>query len=924
MTYTLTLSASPNPISITGTSTLTASCSTIPNQYQFYKGATLLQTNQISLSSLSDLTNGSYSSGSFKGVATDNLGNIYVIYNLSDVITVLKFNSNLTTLAYSISGTNAFGIIVDSTYRVYITSQSSKWIKRYDPTGTTLQLQINLAYTPYDIAVDQNNNIYVASFYTQFIYVYDSTGSVIFTISIPSQAGHGATGITVDNTLPYPNIYFCSPYNVSTGKGYSGCAVYSAFTTTYSISYVENQNYLNPVSVQLLNNDNYLVMDTNASKIYQRQTSNGNLIKTYSYTPSGYSMSYNQTNNILYRVGGSNKIYRSAFGITNTYTATSYGNYSVTADFGNSFTLSSSTTLFSIPYTLTWGPLTAITYGDPLPAGYLNATSSISGTFSYNYEAGDILPAEEITGDELIATFTPSNLNIYEVSQISNYLIVNKYTPTIDWTSPLQPINTTTPLTAESELNAVALSYDNSVLSGTYVYTNVTTSTIINVGDTLPTGTNSLSVAFTPTDASNYNSNTGTNSILVDNLKQVVTIIWNTPSPIDYGTALSGTQLNATAEDSIGNPVAGTFIYVPPIGTILSAGIRVLRCLFQPIDSATYYDRRSMTMLTVNTIDVNIQWNNPNDIFYTTPLSSTQLDAEFYAYDGITPLTGTTIYNPPSGTFLGYGYQTLSVTFNPTNTNYNTTTKTVTIFVLGPITVSPQTVVITKKNLTQLVTFTGAFKYDIFPNRGYQSLTSNQSQILVSPFFSLNYLIVGYSPQGLKLEEVLPVKVEIRAIEELDIKIIPYFMAEEVYKRQKERIWDFFREDPKIVRQLTNFFYEQLQMNYQDVIKGKSGSCAVVPWISEFEYIFPDRNLVIPSIAQYELLRYVYEQQQKGLKTNSNFGYLMFVLGDFMKNLQQAMLAYNSKQENITCYYYLGKNINSPQQLYKFLLRYIY
>ena len=137
-------------------------------------------------------------------------------------------------------------------------------------------------------------------------------------------------------------------------------------------------------------------------------------------------------------------------------------------------------------------------------------------------------------------------------------------------------------------------------------------------------------------------------------------------------------------------------------------------------------------------------------------------------------------------------------------------------------------------------------------------------------------------------------------------------MAEEVYKRQKERIWDFFREDPKIVRQLTNFFYEQLQMNYQDVIKGKSGSCAVVPWISEFEYIFPDRNLVIPSIAQYELLRYVYEQQQEGLKTNSNFGYLMFVLGDFMKNLQQAMLAYNSK------------HINSPQQLYKFLLRYIY
>jgi hypothetical protein len=59
-----------------------------------------------------------------------------------------------------------------------------------------------------------------------------------------------------------------------------------------------------------------------------------------------------------------------------------------------------------------------------------------------------------------------------------------------------------------------------------------------------------LSVTFTPDDASNYTTATATVAITVT--KATPTITWATPADLVYGTALSGTQLNATAS------VAGT------------------------------------------------------------------------------------------------------------------------------------------------------------------------------------------------------------------------------------------------------------------------------------------------------------------------------------------------------------------------------
>ena len=77
-------------------------------------------------------------------------------------------------------------------------------------------------------------------------------------------------------------------------------------------------------------------------------------------------------------------------------------------------------------------------------------------------------------------------------------------------------------------------------------------------------------------------------------LKATPVITWATPADIVYGTALSATQLNATAD------VAGSFIYTPAAGAKLNAGAnQTLSVTFTPTDTANYKDASKTVQINV-------------------------------------------------------------------------------------------------------------------------------------------------------------------------------------------------------------------------------------------------------------------------------------------------------------------------------------
>jgi hypothetical protein len=166
----------------------------------------------------------------------------------------------------------------------------------------------------------------------------------------------------------------------------------------------------------------------------------------------------------------------------------------------------------------------------------------------------------------------------YTTATATVMLTVNSKTiPTITWGTP--PAITFGTALSGTQLDATAST------PGTFVYTPA--------AGTIPSaGSDTLSVTFTPADTVNFATATAAVTLTVNKVTPVIT--WATPAPITAGTALSGTQLNATAS------VPGTFAYTPAAGTIPAFGTDTLAVVFMPTDTTDYANASATVSLTVN------------------------------------------------------------------------------------------------------------------------------------------------------------------------------------------------------------------------------------------------------------------------------------------------------------------------------------
>jgi hypothetical protein len=201
-----------------------------------------------------------------------------------------------------------------------------------------------------------------------------------------------------------------------------------------------------------------------------------------------------------------------------------------------------------------------------------------------------------------------------------------------------------------------------STVPGTFTY-------LPAAGTVLNAGAQTLTASFTPTDLTDYATATASVGLTVN--KAAITISWPAPAAIPYGTALSGTQLDATSN------ATGTFAYSPAAGAALAVGNHTLTVTFTPTNAANYTPStaRASVTLTVTKATPFITWATPSAIAYGTALSASQLNAT-------STVAGTFAYSPASGTVLSPGVHTLNVTFTPTSTtNYTTATSSVTLTV---------------------------------------------------------------------------------------------------------------------------------------------------------------------------------------------------------------------------------------------------
>ena len=559
----------------------------------------------------------------------------------------------------------------------------------------------------------------------------------------------GSTTATLTINKATPVITWATPDQITYGTALSGTqldatANFSGSSLPGTFSYSPTSGTVLAAGTQTLNATFNPTDTTNFSSVSTYTTikvnpagsllSLGNLSQTYNSSYEPVTVNASRSGSIVTTYNGSTTVPKLAG--TYSVVATLSGNYSGTA--------TGTLTIAKATPNISWATPSAITYGTTLNSSQLNATgnfngSAVAGSIVYSPASGTLLAAGTQT---LTATLNPTDTtDLYSVTA-TRTLQVNQATPVITW-STSQTVNygtvaaqvenastsisgsltynvnpgtvyspgvysinaTFTPLdttnySATTSTLALTVQKANPVLNvptpASIDYgSNYTLSSFVGTADVAgvfslnPTGaTSSMPAAgiqlvqanFTPSDTTNYAQVSVTRNLTISTANASGTVItWNSPVPITYGTALDTTnQLNATAN------VPGTYIYSPDSGAVLGVGLQTL--------NVTFTDNNNVSTTVYTTLQVNpatpvIIWS-PSVLTYPTALGASQLNAT-------TPVAGTFVYSPTSGTVLSAGTQTVTATFTPTDTvNYYTVTTT------ANVTVNPQSAIITLSNLT--------------------------------------------------------------------------------------------------------------------------------------------------------------------------------------------------------------------------------
>ena len=233
---------------------------------------------------------------------------------------------------------------------------------------------------------------------------------------------------------------------------------------------------------------------------------------------------------------------------------------------------------------ITWPTPASVPVGTALSATQLDATANVPGTFVYSLPAGT---AMNTAGPQTLSvTFTPNDTADYSTAtdSVTLQVIAKKLVaPKVSLTAPAKaPYNSTFTVTA-----ADASEPSN---AATIAASGVCTISGTAVTMTASTGVCTLTATWAGDDL--YKAATVIKNVTAELATPVIT--WGTPAAIAYGTPLSATQQDATAN------VSGTFTYAQAVGTVLTVGTHTLSVTFTPSDTTNYKTAKATAKLVVN------------------------------------------------------------------------------------------------------------------------------------------------------------------------------------------------------------------------------------------------------------------------------------------------------------------------------------
>jgi hypothetical protein len=189
----------------------------------------------------------------------------------------------------------------------------------------------------------------------------------------------------------------------------------------------------------------------------------------------------------------------------------------------------------------------------------------------------------------------------YTVTEDATTVTLATSSGTVNVGQPVTYTATVNPVAADNAAppSGTVAFFDGANQIGTETLSAVAPYTASFTTSSLAAGPHSITATFTDTDG-NFTASSSAVQTETVNLN-VPAIDW-TPAAttISYGTPLDGTELNATAVDSKGDPIAGTFSYNFPLNAMPGVGTANVAASFSPADPTTYSSNSTTISFTVN------------------------------------------------------------------------------------------------------------------------------------------------------------------------------------------------------------------------------------------------------------------------------------------------------------------------------------
>jgi DNA-binding beta-propeller fold protein YncE len=609
-------------------------------------------------------------------VAVDASGNIFVADSyISKIFKIPAGGGTPVQVAAGFSGT-PYGFTIDGAGNLFVgDTDHYRIVEALAPSySTIINVSPVLMGAPLGLAVDSSDNIYVAesgtggvasveevtaassyssvktlstAFTNPFGVAVDASGNVFV-------ADNGRSSITelVGGSSGTTHTYgsFSSPEDVAldpAGNLYvadNGGGTITELTvgTSYASSMILAKSLLSPAGVALDGKGNvYYSADGSDNSVYELDRADAPTVPAFVLTPyQTLSTDSPQTVTVSNTGSSGSNLNMSGLAVTTT-----------TPGAANSFSLSTGAGDCSATFTLTSG---TIDESCDLAVSFTpQATGSIAGK----------------------ATMTDNAPGSPQVVNLSGS--GTKATPIITWATPL-PITYGT--TLAGVLNATVKNGVNTV-TGTYAYTEQVgagSPSAVTASTVLPVGTYTLTLHFTPSDTTNYNTPTST-GVSLTVTKATPAITWPTASGITYGQTLASSTLTGGSALNGATAVSGSFAFTTPT-TAPTAGTQAESVTFTPSDTGDYNPVTGSVNVVVSKATPTITWPTASGLTYGQTLASSTLTGGS-ALRGATNVPGTFAFTTPT-TLPAAGTDPESVTFAPSDTtDYNPVTGSVNVAV---------------------------------------------------------------------------------------------------------------------------------------------------------------------------------------------------------------------------------------------------